>query len=380
MITKHFSKISKKSFSDTIKIPIHKPIGFVDFDESKFPTTTTTNKAELLRYFTELSKMRRMEVASDDLYKNKQIRGFCHLYIGQESIALGMEEALTFEDPLITAYREHCQSYTRGFTIKEIIAEMMSKATGGTKGKGGSMHYYKKETNYYGGNGIVGAQIPIGTGLAFGLKYMKKKNASFTMFGDGSVNQGQFEEAANMAGLWKLPVCYVIENNRYGMGTAVERSNFHLPVYSKFRSFPGLKIDGMEIFQVREYTKFCKDYVINNGPILFEIDTYRYQGHSMSDPGVSYRTKDEVNKVRQSRDNIEFIRKMILDHKFASEDELINIELDIKNEINKIVEECKADPLPKLEELYSEVYVNQDSMYIRGANQEDSYHLNLFEK
>lgn len=301
------------------------------------------------------------------------------MYIGQESIALGMEEGLTFEDPLITAYREHCQAYMRGHTPKEIIAEMMSKSTGATKGKGGSMHYYNKKSNFYGGNGIVGAQIPIGTGLAFALKYLKKPNAAFAMFGDGSVNQGQFLEAINMAGLWKLPMVYVIENNKYGMGTSVDRSNYHQPLYSKFRSFPGIKIDGMDVFQVREYTRFCKEHVIKNGPMILEIDTYRYQGHSMSDPGVSYRTKDEITQVRKTRDNIDHVKSLILSHNLASADELKEIELKIKNDMNEIVESCFKDSLPHADELYSEIYCDQTNMFIRGVDLESSYHLNLFE-
>ena len=370
-----------KSFatSKEIKIPIHKPLGFIDLKETDFPKEATTNKEELVEYFKKLNTMRRIEIASDDLYKNKEIRGFCHLYIGQESIALGMDEGLTYEDPLITAYREHCQAFMRGYNARQIIAEMMSKHTGATKGKGGSMHYYNKKNNFYGGNGIVGAQIPVGTGLAFALKYLKKKQSVFTMFGDGSVNQGQFLEAINMAGLWKLPIVYVIENNKYGMGTAVERSNYHLPIYSKFRSFPGLKIDGMDVFTMREYTKYCKNYVINHGPMLLEIDTYRYQGHSMSDPGITYRTKDEVQEVRKTRDNIDRVRMIILDNKLLTEKEIKDIEKTIKNEIDEVVEQCKKDPYPPVEELYSEVYVNQEKMFIRGVDMESSYKKELFE-
>lgn len=373
-------KLNRLSFSSNqIKIPLVKALGSIELNESDFPKETSTTKEELIDYFKKLNIMRRIEISSDELYKNKQIRGFCHLYIGQESIALGMDEGLTYEDPLITAYREHCQAYMRGFNAREIISEMMSRSTGATKGKGGSMHYYNKKNNFYGGNGIVGAQIPVGTGLAFALKYLKKKQSVFTMFGDGSVNQGQFLEAINMAGLWKLPIVYVIENNKYGMGTSVDRSNYHLPIYSKFRSFPGLKIDGMDVFTIREFTKYCKNYVINNGPMLLEIDTYRYQGHSMSDPGITYRTKDEVQEVRKTRDNIEKVKNIILDNKLLSEKEIKDIEKSIKNDINDIVEQCKKDPYPKEEELFSEVYVNQETMFIRGVDMESSYNKDLFE-
>lgn len=373
-----FGRLSK-SFTEKITLDISKPLGYVDIDASLFPTTATTTKEELLKYFKELNIMRRMEIASDELYKNKQIRGFCHLYIGQESIALGMDEALTFEDPLITAYREHCQAYMRGFTPHQIISEMMSRSTGATKGKGGSMHYYIKKNNFYGGNGIVGAQIPVGTGLAFALKYQKKHNAAFAMFGDGSVNQGQFLEAANMAGLWKLPMVYVIENNRYGMGTSVQRSNFHLPIYSKFRSFPGINIDGMDVFTVREYTRFIKEYVIKNGPLLLEIDTYRYQGHSMSDPGISYRNKEEIADVRKKRDNIDRLKNVILTKTNVQEKDLKVIEKEVRDQIDLVVEKCLSDPLPEPNELFTDLYVHQKDMFIRGAVLEESFRPDLYE-
>jgi len=375
------SCIGLRNFSNTIKIPLDKPHDFSELDPKHFPTETTTNKDELLRYFKTLTLWRRVEYESDNLYKNKEIRGFCHLYIGQESIALGMEEGMTFQDLLITAYREHCQAMSRGHTPKEVIAEMMSRYTGATKGKGGSMHYYNKKNNFYGGHGIVGAQIPMGTGLAFGLKYKKNKdNCCFTMYGDGTVNQGQSLESSNMAGLWKLPICYVIENNRYSMGTSVERHSHHTPIMSKFRSFPGVKTDGQCVFQVREWTKFCKQHVIKKGPMFWEIDTYRYQGHSMSDPGISYRTKGEVTDFRKTRDCIQKVKDIILDNKVATEKELKAIENEIRDKIEAEIEEIFKDPLPPAEELFTELYINQDKMFIRGCDLEGSYHLDLLEK
>jgi pyruvate dehydrogenase E1 component alpha subunit len=380
LTTTNFSKLTTKSFS-TIKIQIPKPFDFSEIDVKDFPQETTTTPEELLRYYKTLTLWRQVEYAADELYKAKEIRGFCHLYIGQESIALGMDEGLTFKDPIITAYREHCQTMSRGYTYKQLLAEMMSRATGATKGKGGSMHYYNKQNGFFGGHGIVGAQIPMGTGLAFALKYKgNTENACFTMYGDGSTNQGQLLEASNMAGLMKLPVVYVIENNKFAMGTAENRHNHHTPIFSKFRSFPGLKIDAQDVFNVREWTKYCKQYVIKNGPMFLELDTYRYQGHSMSDPGISYRSKEDVLNFRKSRDCITKIMGYILTNKVATEKDLKDIENEIKDKLVVDIDEIKKDPLPALSEMYTEVYDNQDTMFIRGTDLDrNSLHFNLLE-
>lgn len=364
-----------------IKVSIPRPLDSSELDVKNFPTETTTTGEELIKFFKTLTLWRRVEIESNELYKNKEIRGFCHLYIGQEAIALGMHEGLTLEDLLITAYREHCQAMSRGETPKTIIAEMMSRSTGATKGKGGSMHYYNKKHNFYGGHGIVGAQIPLGTGLAFALKYKgNTTNACFTMYGDGSTNQGQLLESSNMAGLWKLPICYVIENNRYAMGTSIERHNHHFPIMSKFRSYPGIKIDGQCVFNVREWTKYCKQQVIKNGPMFLEFDTYRYQGHSMSDPGISYRKREEIENFRKERDCITKIIGLIVENKVATVDQLKEYENAIKDELEKVVEECKKDPYPESKELFTELYSDQEHMFIRGCDLESSLHLNLFEK
>lgn len=202
-----------------------------------------------------------------------------------------MEAALTFDDPLIGAYRIHCQAYKRGYSVRQIVAEMLGKGNGATKGKGGSMHYYKKSTNFYGGNGIVGAQIPVGTGLAFALKYQNKYNVASIMFGDGAANQGQLYEAANMAKLWNLPALFICENNKYGMGTSVARSSMNTEFYKRGDVIPGIKFEGNNVFEVREAFRWAKEYAIENGPLFIEISCYRYHGHSMSDPGVSYRKR-----------------------------------------------------------------------------------------
>lgn len=283
------------------------------------PKEATTNKEELMKYFVEMSIMRRTEVTADNLYKAKQIRGFCHLYDGQEAIAEGMEAGLTRDDCIITAYRDHCQALSRGDTPYRVLAEMLQKSTGSSKGKGGSMHYYNSKNNFYGGNGIVGAQLPVGTGLAFALKYEKKPNCAVAMYGDGAANQGQLVEAYNMAGLWKLPMIYICENNLYGMGTSTTRASHNTKFYTRGDKIPGFKAEGQNVLVVREAIKFAKEYVIKNGPLFIEFDTYRYHGHSMSDPGVTYRTREEIAQVRQNRDPIEVVRKLLLENSWAKE-------------------------------------------------------------
>jgi len=379
-LNKTLVQSQKYNFAQSIKIPLVPLINSVDIETKNIPTETTTTPEELLKYYKTLSLWRRTEVEADNLYKQKEIRGFCHLYNGQEAIALGIDEGSTHKDLLITAYREHCQAMSRGFTPYEIIAEMMSRATGGTKGKGGSMHYYRKETNFYGGHGIVGAQIPMGTGLAYSLKH-KKNNENFciTMFGDGSSNQGQFYESTNLAGLHKLPIAYVCENNRYGMGTSVNRASHHTQLFSKFRSIPGININGQCIFTVREWTKWAKNFVIKNGPLIVELDTYRYYGHSMSDPGISYRNRDEVNDFRNSKDCILLIKKLILQNNVATEKDLKDIDNEIRDKLEADIAKIFKDPLPEEKELFTELYIHQEKMFIRNILVEDSYHLNLLE-
>ena len=230
-----------------------------------------------------------------------------------------MEAALTFEDPLISAYRVHCQAYKRGYSVRQIVSEMLGKANGATKGKGGSMHYYKKSTNFYGGNGIVGAQIPVGAGLAFALKYQKKPNVACIMFGDGASNQGQLYEAANMAKIWNLPALFICENNIYGMGTSIDRSSMNPLFYTRGDHIPGVRADGNNLLQVREVMKWAKSYAIDQGPLYLEFMTYRYHGHSMSDPGTTYRTRDEVQNHRKTTDPILKLGLMGTEHKLVTE-------------------------------------------------------------
>lgn len=228
------------------------------------------------------------------------------------------------------------------------------------------MHYYNSKNNFYGGNGIVGAQLPVGTGLAFALKYQKKPNVAVAMYGDGAANQGQLCEAANMAALWKLPILYVCENNLYGMGTSTERASFNNKFYTRGDLIPGFKIEGQDILAVREAMKFAKDYCVQGkGPLFIEFSTYRYHGHSMSDPGITYRTREEINEVRAKRDPIEIVRKMLLENSWAQESELKDIEKKIRADIEADVEKIKQDPEPTPEDLYRDVGLTKH--YIRGV-------------
>eukprot|EP00879_Flechtneria_rotunda_P001346 GHRR01001496.1.p1 GENE.GHRR01001496.1~~GHRR01001496.1.p1 ORF type:complete len:396 (+),score=102.09 GHRR01001496.1:125-1312(+) len=323
-----------------------------------------TSVDELLGMYELMYKMRRMEIAADMMYKAKLIRGFCHLYDGQEAVMTGIEAAITKEDAVITSYRDHCQHLSRGGTVKEVMAELMGKRDGATRGLGGSMHMYNKKANFYGGNGIVGAQIPLGAGLAFTLKYFGKRNVAITMYGDGAANQGQLYEALNMAGLWNLPVIFVCENNHYGMGTAEWRAAKSSTFYTRGDYIPGMKVDGMDVLAVKHATEFAKNYCLDNGPIILEMDTYRYHGHSMSDPGSTYRTRDEISTMRQERDPVERVKKLLVSKGYDPV-ALKATEKAVKKEVDTAVEEAKAAATPPTEWLWRNVYVNPENCKLR---------------
>ncbi|KAF2325388.1 hypothetical protein GH714_027352 [Hevea brasiliensis] len=305
------------------------------------------------------------------LYKAKLIRGFCHLYDGQEAVAVGMEAAITKKDCIITAYRDHCTFVGRGGTLLEVFSELMGRQAGCSNGKGGSMHFYRKDAGFYGGHGIVGAQVPLGCGLAFAQKYSKGETVTFALYGDGAANQGQLFEALNISALWDLPVILICENNHYGMGTAEWRASKSPAYYKRGDYVPGLKVDGMDALAVKQACKFAKEHVLRNGPIILEMDTYRYHGHSMSDPGSTYRTRDEISGVRQERDPIERIRKVILAHDLATEKELKDFEKEIRKEVDQAIAQAKESPMPEPSELFANVYVKGLGTEAFGADRKE---------
>ncbi|XP_068187696.1 pyruvate dehydrogenase E1 component subunit alpha, mitochondrial-like [Antennarius striatus] len=330
-------------------------------------TEVVMTRDEGLQYYRIMQTIRRMELKADQLYKQKIIRGFCHLYDGQEACAVGIEAAINLSDHLITAYRAHAYTYTRGGTVREIMAELTGRKGGIAKGKGGSMHMYSK--NFYGGNGIVGAQVPLGAGVALACKYKDTDELCVCLYGDGAANQGQIFETYNMAALWKLPAIFVCENNRYGMGTSVERAAASTDYYKRGDFIPGLRVDGMDVLCVREATKFAADYCRSGkGPILMELMTYRYHGHSMSDPGVSYRTREEIQEVRGKSDPISLLKDRILSNNMASVEELKEIDVEVRKEIEDAAQFATNDPEPQLEELCTHLFYNDPPLEVRGVN------------
>ena len=333
--------------------------------KSNGKSSTKISKATLLQWYEVMLRIRRFEERALMAYSKQQIRGFLHVYIGQEAIAAGMVSALRPEDCIVTGYRQHGIALSKGSTSRECMAELYGKSTGIVKGKGGSMHFSSAEKKYFGGNGIVGAQIPIGTGIGFAEKYRGTDNLAVTMFGDGAARQGALYEAFNMAMTWKLPILYICENNQYAMGTSVERtSNVH-DLYKIGSAFdmPSEAVDGMDPLAVHNaLTKAAKHIRSGKGPYFLEIKTYRYRGHSVSDP-AKYRTKEELNDYKDQDPILIYEAKMIKD-KSITVKEIEAIKTKIKAEIEDAAKFAEESDFPLASELYDDNYVQQDYPYI----------------
>ncbi|HKA72170.1 MAG TPA: pyruvate dehydrogenase (acetyl-transferring) E1 component subunit alpha [Xanthobacteraceae bacterium] len=315
------------------------------------------SKDQELKAYRDMLLIRRFEEKAGQMYGMGLIGGFCHLYIGQEAVVVGMQMTLKPGDKVITGYRDHGHMLACGMDAKGVMAELTGRRHGYSKGKGGSMHMFSIEKGFFGGHGIVAAQVPLGTGLAFANRYRGNDNVSLTYFGDGAANQGQVYESFNMAELWKLPVIYVIENNRYAMGTAIARSSATIDLSQRGASFniPGEQVDGMDVRAVKaageKAVKWARE---GNGPYILEMLTYRYRGHSMSDP-AKYRTREEVQKVRTEHDPIEQVRNRILQKKLADEDALKKIDGEVRDIVNEAAEFATNDPEPDPAELWTDM-------------------------
>ncbi len=317
-------------------------------------------KDGLLQLYKDMILIRRFEERAGQMYGMGLIGGFCHLYIGQEAVVVGMQSVIEEGDQVVTSYRDHGHMLACGMEPKGVMAELTGRISGYSKGKGGSMHMFSKEKNFYGGHGIVGAQVPIGTGLAFSNRYRGNDRVALCYFGDGAANQGQVYESFNMAELWCLPVVYIIENNQYAMGTSVKRSSSETHLYRRGASFriPGEEVDGMDVLAVREAgakaVQGCRD---GKGPTILEMKTYRYRGHSMSDP-AKYRSREEVEDVRSQQDPINTYKEKLLADGMASEDEIKDIDRKIKGVIAEAAEFAQTSPEPDPGELYTDVLVS----------------------
>jgi pyruvate dehydrogenase E1 component alpha subunit len=326
---------------------------------------TQFNKETYLYWYESMLLMRRFEEKAGQLYGMQKIRGFCHLYIGQEAVAAGTMSAITDRDNIITAYRDHAIAIAKGMTANECMAELYGKATGCTKGKGGSMHFFSKEKRFFGGHGIVGGQIGLGAGIAFAEKYKGSDSVTLCYFGDGAARQGLLHEAFNMAVLWQLPVIFICENNGYAMGTSVERTSKSVDIYRLADGYdmPGDSVDGMSCEDVHKgIERAVKRAREGGGPTFLEIKTYRFRGHSMSDP-AKYRSKDEVEEYKE-RDPIVDVLKVIYKNNWATEAEIEAINEKVKQEIEECVRFSEESPWPDDSELYKDIYVDENYPYI----------------
>ncbi len=326
--------------------------------EKPSANTARSNSEALKKLYGDMLLIRRFEERAGQLYGMGLIGGFCHLYIGQEAVVVGMQANVRPSDQLITAYRDHGHMLAAGMDPKGVMAELTGRSTGYSKGKGGSMHMFSQDKKFYGGHGIVGAQVPLGTGLAFANKYRGNDGVCLTYFGDGAANQGQVYESFNMAELWKLPVVYIIENNQYAMGTSVARSSAVTDFSRRGISFniPGIQVDGMDVEKVQEAgaeaMAHCRS---GKGPIILEMKTYRYRGHSMSDP-AKYRSKEELTEMREKHDPIENFGRKLIERGLVNEQDLKQMDAEVKRVVVEAAEFATESPEPALSELYTDVY------------------------
>ncbi len=321
------------------------------------PAEPDVTPETLKQFFHDMLLIRRFEERAGQLYGMGLIGGFCHLYIGQEAVVVGMQAALTEGDTIVTSYRDHGHMLACGMDPKGVMAELAGRRDGYSHGKGGSMHMFSREKNFFGGHGIVGAQVPIGTGLGFAHHYRDDGFISVTYLGDGAINQGQVYESFNMASLWKLPVVYVIENNRYGMGTSVDRASARTDLYHRGTAYgiPGEQVDGMDVVAVHHAGIAAAEHVRSGeGPIILEMLTYRYRGHSMSDP-AKYRTRDEVNRVRSEHDPIDHLRQRLIDGGVATEAALREVEKKVRDIVAEAAQFAQDCPEPDADELWTDV-------------------------
>ena len=327
--------------------------------EPETPPAAELSREQEIEAYRGMLLIRRFEERAGQLYGMGFIGGFCHLYIGQEAVVTGLRMGMADGDQMITAYRDHGHMLAMGLSPRGVMAELTGRRGGLSRGKGGSMHMFSKENHFYGGHGIVGAQVSLGTGLAFANQYRGNNNVCLTFFGDGAANQGQVYESFNMASLWKLPVIYVIENNRYAMGTSVARSSAQTDFSQRGVSFriPGIKVDGMDVRAVKAAadmaTQHCRS---GKGPIILEMQTYRYRGHSMSDP-AKYRSKDEVQKMRTEHDPIEQVKARLIENKWADEEALKLVDKEVRDVVAAAAEFAQSDPEPDPSELWTDIYL-----------------------
>ena len=326
---------------------------------SQSTATGGVDRDQLLAWYREMLLIRRFEERAGQLYGMGLIGGFCHLYIGQEAIAVGVQAVRRPGDQVITGYRDHGHMLVCGMDPREVMAELTGRAGGSSRGKGGSMHMFSTEAGFYGGHGIVGAKVSLGTGLALANSYRSNGAVSFTFFGDGAANQGQVYESFNMAELWSLPVVYVIENNQYAMGTSIERSSSETHLYRRGASFriPGEEVDGMDVVAVRDAAARAAEHARSGqGPYILEMKTYRYRGHSMSDP-AKYRTREEVEEVRRNRDPIDHVQELLTEKGWADEAALKAIDAEVRAIVADAAEFARISPEPDPSELFTDIYV-----------------------